>query len=212
MRFSARLLSCGYSVSCEHLIAFSKAEMKMALQYRIIVTMCLHGFLVLGSIFESSLGISCIASLEPLGRTWWAQPPLAAQGYQCSRLPWADLQLLLGDQLLSSLPAAPGTLSLGVQIDWASSVGLKWLSSLCRSWSKAYSSMLKLCGLQFLLLIHSVSYRFSFVYLWAKGKGCLLWALIHGCASPQVRQPWCQHSGWNSGCVPSTGVWTPTAS
>lgn len=40
---SARLLSCGYGMPCERLFTFSKAEMKMGLWYRIILTMWLHG-------------------------------------------------------------------------------------------------------------------------------------------------------------------------
>lgn len=40
---SARLLSYGYSISCERLIVFSKAETEMHLRDRIIVTVWLHG-------------------------------------------------------------------------------------------------------------------------------------------------------------------------
>lgn len=97
--------------------------------------------------------------------------------HERSCLPWAELCLVLQSSPLGCcLPTASGKLSCSLysHIDWANSMVLKWLSPLlCRSWSKAYSSMCKLCGLQFLLVIHSVSYSFSFVYLGANGKGCL---------------------------------------
>lgn len=165
---SATLLSCGYDISFTF-----KAEMKMSLQYRTIVSMWLHGFnfcarfnlqQLFGALrcciscvirhnlkdtaFPGSPGVSLV--LPFLGRAAPAPPRLAPQLSPCSLRKTQQLQT-----------------------DWANSMGLKSLSSLCRGWSKAYSSMLKLCGLQFLLLIHSVSYGFSFVCLWTNGKGCL---------------------------------------
>lgn len=107
--------SCGYSVSCERVFVFHKAEMKMGLAYhRIIATMRWHGLELhvgfnLWQVFEA-VTASCTTGDRPDGHDLSGQPRdatgLSSHGQSCSWSFRAPSLAALSLQLRESLVVA----------------------------------------------------------------------------------------------------------